>query len=38
MTSPWRHHKVKMLKLTNTFKNLIQSEREFSLAETYHQN
>ena len=38
MTSPWRYYKVKMLKLTNIFKNLIQSEREFSLTETYHQN
>ena len=27
-----------MLKLTNIFKNLIQSEREFSLAQTNHQN
>ena len=35
MTSPQSHHRVKMLKLTNIFKNLIQSEREFSLAETY---
>ena len=37
MTSPLRH-KLKMLKLTNIFNNLVQSEREFSLAETYHHN